>query len=130
MTKPRLFSRLVVLMPPLDLSVLKGNDPAGYEAEKARFLPDADPERQHPAFKPRSLDDPPCYIDDPDKVHVYRRNPKWEALRLAELERQRIEQFKETGEMEARQIVLQRMATRTTHNRIKRQKRKQHQKKN
>ena len=112
----------------------EGKDPDGRLAE---LFPRRIPRRtllQHPhlpkqhtpqakATSDESADD--CYIDDPDQVHIYRKNPKWEALRLAELERQRheeeeLERWKE-GKGEGR---LQRIENKRNGKKAVRQKRK------
>ena len=65
-----------------------------------------------------------CYIDDPDQVHIYRKNPKWEALRLAELERQRHEEEELEKWKKERTGTLQRMENKRNRIKVRRKKRK------
>lgn len=57
-------------------------------------------------------------------MHIYRKNPKYEALRLAELERQRLEEEQEQAWKAKRGEVERRIASKTAKNRAKRVKRK------
>ena len=117
---------------PLDMSVLEGKDPDGRLAELSQkdptaYLAATSTTSQNNLYLKRkrryeSVDD--CYIDDPDQVHIYRKNPKWESLRLAELERQRHEEEEQEKWKKERVETLQRMENKKNKNKAKRLKKK------
>lgn len=117
---------------PLDMSVLEGKDPDGRLAELSQkdptaYLAATSTISQTNLYLKRkrryeSVDD--CYIDDPDQVHIYRKNPKWEALRLAELERQKHEEEEQERWKGERVDILQRMENKRNKNKARRLRKK------
>lgn len=59
-------------------------------------------------------------MDDPQAILVYRKNPKYEAIRLAELERHRALTQIQHNEDQQKQAIADRIAKRTQKNRRRR----------
>lgn len=112
----------------MDLRVLKGKDPAGYQAEAILKDPSL---LQINKRRPKTLRQLPSQVkksedgffrDDPNMVHIFRRNKRQEEARLAGEERKRVE----SGDLEKKQSELDeaktRLAKRAAKNRAKRKK--------
>lgn len=125
----------------MDLSVLKSEDPAGYKAQNpsTRSITSLDKHSRRARhlefsstldpYRPSDFNSTTGNIGENDGgdgvskygVHVYRKNPKWEAIRLIELERQRTEKIHDMKKDEQRQEVQMRLDKKRQKNRARRE---------